>query len=153
MFIVLCITISLCNRREINKMHVNTMSINKIDSIRDWNFRNRDYIDNLISMIESSKNIESEYIGYTGERSKVYICYKELLEIASDSLWVKLSYSKSVAMRYYAYEALLMKESTNLSSVRNRLLKDTTQVCFHTYDIMICNCTLGELVENKKQYK
>ena len=148
MFIVLCFTVSLCNRREANKMYVNTMGVNKTDSISNWNFRNSDYIDDLISVIESSKDIEGEYVGgWATKKSHTYNCYKTLLEIVSDSLWVELSYSKSPVMRYYAYEALLTRESANLSSVRSRLLKDTTQVCFHTCDIIICNCTLGKLIE------
>ena len=112
-------------------------------SISDFSFSTTD---DLISTIELSENIESEHIGFNAEKSYIYSCYTDLLEVASDSLWLELSYSKSAVMRYYAYKALLSKESTNLHSIRNRLIKDTSHVCLYAMDIMICNLTLGNLI-------
>ena len=120
--------------------------ISEIDSnsINKWNFIN---INDLISTIESSKYIEREYIGGWGaKKSYIYGCYEKLLEIASDSLWIELSYSKSPVMRYYAYKALLSKESSEFPAVRNRLIRDTSPVCTYSCDIIDCLLTLGELL-------
>lgn len=145
LFIILLLLCIGCNIKQENKLE---LYINEIysDSIYCLNFRNVDDIDGLISMIESSKKIEGEYIGFTAEKSEIYTCYKTLLELASDSLWIELSYSKSVVMRYYAYRALLSKGNVNLLSIRNRLIKDTTQVCYHSGCLTICNRTLGETI-------
>ena len=119
--------------------NMNELNLNFVDTVAD--------IDYLISIIESSKNIESKHIGFTGRKSHVYGCYEKLLDAASDSLWVELSYSKSPVMRCYACNALLSNESTNFLSVRNRLLKDTTEVCCQTRD-MFFYFTIGYVVEN-----
>ena len=144
LFILLLFTVS-CNTKQENKVNLDTIDMNEIDSnsIDKWTFLK---VDDLISAIESSENIESKYIGFEGRKSYIYSCYEKLLEVASDSLWVKLSYSKSPVMRYYACMALLSNKSANFISVKNRLLKDTTEVCYHAMDVTIC-ITLGERIE------
>jgi hypothetical protein len=125
---------------------------NDVIDMNETNLKSTDYdfsfstIDDLISAIESSENIESKHIGIEGRKSYIYNCYEKLLEVASDSLWTELSYSKSPVMRYYAYKALFSRESANLQSVRNRLVKDTAQVCYHTMD-MTFTFTLEYLIK------
>ena len=120
----------------------------KFNSMIDWTLVDTVVdIDYFISRIESSENIESKHIGFTGEKSIIYSYYEKLLEIASDSLWIELSYSKSAVMRYYAYQALLSKGNIRFLSVRNRLIKDTSCVCFHTFDMINC-LTLGSRIKS-----
>ena len=110
-------------------------------------------INDLISTIESSKYIERKYVGgWAARKSHIYDCYEKLLEIASDSLWVELSYSKSPVMKYYAYNALFSKGNINSLSIRNRLIGDTSSVCTHSCDIIDCLHTLGGLILIEERY-
>jgi hypothetical protein len=145
-FILLLLFISCYPNYAEEEEITDTNEINS-NSTDNWSFIDTMDTDDLISAIESSENIESKHIGIEGRKSYIYCCYEKLLETASDSLWVKLSYSKSPVMRYYAYKALFSRESTNLQSVRNRLIKDSSQVCYHTRDMINCLYILGELIE------
>ena len=137
-FILLLLFVS-CYPNHVEEDEV--IDVNETDSnpTDNWSFMDTMDINDLISAIESSENIEGEHIGMEGRKSYIFSCYEKLLEVASDSLWVKLSYSKSPVMKYYAYKALFSKENTNLQSVRDRLIKDTSQVCFHITDRILCS--------------
>ncbi|HOF17194.1 MAG TPA: hypothetical protein PLF32_03915 [Bacteroidales bacterium] len=129
LFVLLFVCIS-CNTKE----RKNSTFKDSIDSVLKVN--SREYINDKISVIESSKQIEGKHIGYGGQISGIYSCYEILLKNISDSLWIELSYSKSPVMRYYAYQALLSKGNIKFLSVWNRLRKDTSSVCFQTCDVI-----------------
>ena len=128
------------------KQYEEVTDINEISSTPTYDYFPPLTADDLISIIEASEYIEAKHIGFIGEKSKIYSCYEKLLEIASDSLWIELSYSKSPVMRCYAYQALLLKENINLPSIRNRLIKDTSSVCTYSGCMIDCISTLGELI-------
>ena len=145
---ILLLLFASCYPNYVEEMEVTDMNEINSNSTDNLDFIDTDInIDDLISAIESSERIESKHIGIEGSISHLYNNYEKLLEIASDSLLIKLSYSKSPVMRYYASKALLSNESPNFLSVRNRLLKDTTEVCYHTSD-MFFYFTIGYLIKN-----
>lgn len=67
--------------------------------------------------------------GITGKDNPTADAYKSLLSIASDSVWVRLSYSEKPVVRMYAFKALYSKNSTDLEEVTSRLKTDTVSVC------------------------
>lgn len=68
-------------------------------------------------------------IGYAGEENEVYDSYQRFLEIAPDSMWVKLSYNKNPILRIYAFDELDTRKSLCLQDVKKRLQKDEATVC------------------------
>ena len=138
-FILLLFTVGCYPDIENEAFYMNETDSN---STKEWDFLD---INDMIFAIESSENIEREYIGIERRKSCIYSCYEKLLKIVSDSLWIKLSYSKNPVMRYYAYNALLTRKNDNISSIRNRLIKDRESVCVHTCDMINCEI-LGELI-------
>jgi len=103
--------------------------------------------DYLISLIESSEQIEDEYVGFGARKSHICNSYEKLLKVISDSLWIELSYSDSPVVRYYACRALFSKGSDDFPIVRDRLKKDTTLVSFQSFDVFY-SFALGELIES-----
>ena len=101
----------------------------------------------LIVSLEGSSCVESKYIGYAGTPSQTYEIYDRLLKIVPDSLWWRLTFSKSGVMRYYAFQTLLMKNDPRLVEVVNRLKNDTTFICCHRADLDLSN-TVGFLVRH-----
>ena len=147
LFILLLFAMSYYEKQKSKKeLSATNMEMTKLDSFL-LVINSPDY---LISLIEASEQIESKYIGFEGRESHVYNSYEKLLDIVSDSLWVKLSYSKSPVMRYYACRALFSNGSDNFLSVRDRLKKDTAHIRFQSFDV-IYSYTLGALIESASQ--
>jgi hypothetical protein len=142
LFIILLLAMSYYEKQK-NKKELDTTCVSVLDSLM-LVFNGPDY---LISLIESSKQIEAEYVGFATRKSHIYNSYEKLLEVLSDSLWVELSYSDSPVMRYYACRALFSNGSDNFLSVRDRLTKDTTHICFQSFDVFYYY-TLGEWIES-----
>ena len=143
LFILLLFAMSYYEKQQSKKeLSTTNIKMTKLDSFL-LVINSPDY---LISLIEASKQIEDEYIGFEAKRSYICNSYEKLLDIVSDSLWVELSYSESPVMRYYACRALFSKESNDFSIVRDRLKKDTTPICFQSFDVFYYY-TLGELIE------
>lgn len=94
-------------------------------------------IDRLVSRIDSSDCVYFGRIGYAGEESMVYDTYLRLLQIAPDSIWLRLSFSKNPVLRVYAFEALESQKSKYLQVVKNRLRKDKATICYVSADIRI----------------
>ena len=132
--------------KQTNKVKSDIAYTSVFDSISNMIDSLNNSPDYLISLIESSKQIEGRYVGFVARKSFVYNNYEKLLELISDSLWVELSYSNSPVMRYYACEALLSNGSDNLPLVKKRLIKDTTPVCYQSMDVILCR-PLGELIK------
>lgn len=101
-----------------------------------------------VYVIESSETLDYEYIGIDN-KSNVYSCFQTLLKILPDSTWVEFSKSVNPIMRCYSYEALLRKQSSNIDSVKERLLKDTSVVIYCSGDCSI-PFTISDYVKNLK---
>ena len=87
----------------------------------------------LISIIENSDCFYGKMIGITGNPSSVHEAYEELRSFADDSLWLRLSFSKSVVMRLYAYRALEGNEQLR-EQLQLRYLNDSSEVCIRISD-------------------
>ena len=146
LFILLLLAMSYYEKQKSKK----ELEAKPYTSVFDSLLNEMESVDNLISIIESSKRIESKYLGFEGE-SAIYSVYEKLLDQVSDSLWVELSYSKSPVMRYYACMALFSNESADYSSVRDRLIKDTSHVCSRFGCIVFDSYPLGKLIEDALQ--
>jgi len=94
-------------------------------------------IQKLVGLIDSGDCVYFGRIGYNGEESEIYDCYQRLLEIASDSIWIKLTNDKNPVLRVYAFRALESKKSSRLQEVKDRLLKDKATVCYVSADTRI----------------
>ena len=115
------------------------------DTFKSYGVKKDSIIQKLVAQIENSNCV---YIGgnsIAGEDNEVYICYQNLLEIASNSLWIKLSSSKSAVMRFYAYRILLEKKPKGFEAIKERLKKDTTNICWYLDDVHL-NGSIGYFV-------
>lgn len=101
----------------------------------------------LIEEIESSNCVYGKYTGIDGKTSDTYESYERLLDILPDSMWIRLTFSKSPSMRVYAYQALQLKQNSELYGVEKRLSTDTSTVCWKKSDITI-ECSVGYLIAN-----
>ena len=106
-------------------------------------------IQQLIGVINNSDCAYFGRIGYAGEENEVYDCYQRLLEIAPDSIWVKLSYNKNPILRIYASDALETRKSLYLRDVKKRLQKDTARF-WHAAADMRMELSVGFFVSNSK---
>lgn len=109
------------------------MKIIKADSARFVKFlyiAKENNIQKLVTLIDRSDCVYIGGIGYTGDESEVYDSYQRLLEIAPDSLWVKLSFNKNPVLRVYALKALVTKNSSKLFEANDRLQKDKDTICY-----------------------
>ncbi len=66
--------------------------------------------------------------GFAGEETMADDCYERLLQIAPDSTWVRLSFSKKPVVRMYAFDALFYRNSPDLKGVKDRLRNDKAAV-------------------------
>jgi hypothetical protein len=118
------------------KFHDNVKVTNK-DSVRYVKFpyigKENDII-KLINRIDSSECVYFGSVGIAGEESEVYDCYQRLLEIAPDSVWIKLSYNENPVLRLYAFEALKATKSPDLQKTKARLQRDKATVCYISAD-------------------
>jgi hypothetical protein len=83
----------------------------------------------LIAVMEGTDCAYFGGIGIAGEESEVYDCYKRLLAIAPDSMWLRLSHHTKPVVRMYAYRALQQKNSPDYGKVKRWLARDTATVC------------------------
>lgn len=102
-------------------------------------------ISQSVEKLEGSDCVESKYIGIEGKPSEIYAAYDTLLKIASDSLWIKLSYDKSGVVRFYAFQALFAKKSPRVAEVISRLKNDTAFICSLGGDLKLYG-TVGSFV-------
>ena len=138
-FFILLILIFGCKMKNKKEEEINLLAIKEAS------------INRMILKIESSKCYESKHIGFTGENSILYETYETLNQIASDSLWLKLTYSKSPVMRCYAYHAILSKQNNKLiNEVKSRLINDTTRLDFYSCDIYEKGGTVSNFVKYLK---
>jgi len=103
----------------------------------------------LIRTIEKSRCFCGEFTGIGGEKSETYLNFQMLLKVASDSLWFKLSFSKSPVMRLYAFHALEIKNKKMRDIVKLRLESDTATVVWRNSDEVVY-CTVGFYVSISK---
>jgi hypothetical protein len=78
-------------------------------------------------MVKSNKVILGG-VGFSGVETSEYSSYKQLLAIAPDSFWIRLSYSRNPVARVYAFEALFDRKSPDLFSIAERLKNDSSSV-------------------------
>jgi len=107
------------------KSHANKKSMNMLFS----NTNKTRTIFKINLGIEESDCVYIGGSGITGEEKYASVCYKKLLEIAPDTLWINLSKSKSGVAKYYAFTALFFKKNTQKNEVEKRLKEDTTTIC------------------------
>jgi hypothetical protein len=88
----------------------------------------------LIDRIDNSDCVYFGGIGIAGD-SKIYDCYRTLLKIGPDSMWVNLSFNKNPIIRIYAFEALETRKSLHLQEARDRLKKDKATFCYVSDDV------------------
>jgi hypothetical protein len=101
----------------------------------------------LIEILERSDCYYGKRVGIEGKISDVYQAYEDLKENVSDSVWVKLSYSRSGVMRVYAYQALENNRSLQ-KQLKKRLENDSTKVCFKISDMESIE-TIMEFISDK----
>lgn len=94
-------------------------------------------IRHYIIQLDLSDRVITGGVGFTGKDNPTADAYKSLLQIAPDSVWVRLSYSEKAVVRMYAFEALHSKNSPELEEVTSRLKTDTAVVCEVSGDLEI----------------
>lgn len=101
----------------------------------------------LIDQIDNSDCVYFGGVGLAGENSKIYDCYRTLLKISPDSMWVNLSFNRNQIIRVYAFEALKKIKSLHLQEVRDRLKKDKATFCYVSDDVKaffsVCDYVAG----------
>ena len=104
----------------------------------------------LVSQLEYSPCVIIGGVGIEGKENTAAESYKKLLQVAPDSVWVRLSYSEKPVVRMYAFEALFSRNSPDLESVKTRLKADTATVCRVSGDVEM-NLSIGSLVSGMKR--
>ena len=110
-------------------------------------------IHHYIIELEHSSRVITGGVGFTGKDNPTADAYKSLLQIAPDSVWVRLSHSEKPVVRMYAFEALYNKNSPDLEEVISRLKTDTAAVCEISGD-MKTTSSIGQIVSaiRRKKY-
>lgn len=123
------------------------MSVSLVAGAQGKKYTHADSVSLLKNIIANSNTITSSAVGFAGSPSNTWYAFAYLATIATNKELLAMTKDKSAVLRLYAYTALLHKNYKDIESVRNRFLKDTTEVKTLSGCIMD-NTTVAKAVED-----
>jgi hypothetical protein len=88
--------------------------------------------DNLIQNLNTYTDLEGAYLGIGGQRSASYLYYEQLLKIADDSTFLRLTYHENPKMRVYGMWGLSLKNLKLAEDQLDRFYADSSVLSYHT---------------------
>jgi hypothetical protein len=89
-------------------------------------------IPSLILSLNNNLPVESERVGFVGEKSTTYANYKTLARISNDSLLLNLTRHSNPKIRIYAMWSLASKNKSLALSQLDRISHDKEMIVYHS---------------------